>query len=355
MRDKLSYNQLYNELETLNTSAYSSLLNENFEQFQKIIDEFIASDIMEEEYFASAREAYRYASIPFTLNDMWISVDSYNPLDMPITDLSGLNIKELNKRDIHPIYAYLTEHEKTNLGNSKFAAKMIIALEEYKELYKNLYKNSRQNGIFSLPLVDDTHQHQMSYIERIAELASARSKSYMTYDFSCSPIKNVQTIDNAKLKNMPIPEKIKYLTQVFSNIFNQATNKNTLKVTDCFSFNGFEKVLASNYVHAKGIDRKHWKYYTKGILPNMNLFYLELAFYLTIPSSDEIEKFMNLHGYSIKSPITHFHDIYCGKKVYHILHRDLCRWIDAGIDYNLINEICGFQLQQKEIRKPKTK
>lgn len=354
MKDKLSYKQLYNELETLNASAYDSLLNEDFEQFQNSIDEFIASGIMEQEEFASAREAYRYASTPFTLDGIWISVDSHNPLDIAITDLSGLDIKELNKRDVQPIYAYLTEQEKTNLGNSKFAPKMITALEQYKELYKNLYKSNRQNGIFSIPLIDDPHKHQMTYIERITELASVRSKSYMTYDFSCLPIKNVQIIDNAKLKAMSIPEKMKYLTQAFSNLFNQATNKNTLKATDCFSFNGFEKVLASNYIHAKGIDRKHWKYYTKGILPNMNLFYLELAFYLTIPSSDEIETFMNLHGYSIKSPITHFHDIYCGKKVYHILHSDLCRWIDAGIDYNLINEICGFQLQQKEIRKPKT-
>ena len=34
-----------------------------------------------------------------------------------------------------------------------------------------------------------------------------------------------------------------------------------------------------------------------------------------------------------------------------VLHRDLCRWIDAGIDYNLINEICGLKLEQKELRK----
>ena len=26
---------------------------------------------------------------------------------------------------------------------------------------------------------------------------------------------------------------------------------------------------------------------------------------------------------------------------YSLLHRDLCRLIDAGIDYNLLNEMCG--------------
>ena len=95
MKDILSYSKLYNELETLNTSAYDSLLQRNFEGFQDIIDEFISSGIMEQEEFAAAREAYRYSSMPFTLDGMWISVDSRYPLDKPIMDFSGLPIWEL--------------------------------------------------------------------------------------------------------------------------------------------------------------------------------------------------------------------------------------------------------------------
>ena len=144
---------------------------------------------------------------------------------------------------------------------------------------------------------------------------------------------------------------MKYLTEVFDNLYNPNKNKNRFTIDDCFSFNGFQKVLASNYLQGKWIDRKNWKHYTKGTLPKIPEFYLQLAFYLTIPSSAEIEKFMNLHGYSIKSPMTHFHDV--GGK-YHILHRDLCRLIDAGIDYNLLNEICGYDLEIKEKRKPKS-
>lgn len=111
------------------------------------------------------------------------------------------------------------------------------------------------------------------------------------------------------------------------------------------------KILTSNYLHGKRIEWEKWKNYKKGRLPNLHLFYLELAFYLSIPSSDKIEKFINLHGHSIKSPMTHFSDISFGSKVYHIMHQDLCRWIDTGIDYNLINELCNMQLQQKEIGK----
>ena len=349
MKDKLSYSQLYAELEALNTSAYDSLLQGDFEGFQNTIDEFISSDIMEQEKFASAREAYRYSSMPFTLDGIWISVDSRNPLDKPIMDFSGLPIGELNKRNVQPVYAYLTEQIKPKPEDSKLAGKRIDALDEYKKLYKNLYKDSSPQKAFSAPLIDDYEKHKMVYINRITELAFARNKFYTTFDFTSLPMNGMNIIDNKHLRELDIPKKMKYLTEVFDNLYDPAKNRNRFTINDCFSFNGFEKVLASNYIQGKWIDRKNWKHYTKGILPKIPEFYLQLAFYLTIPSSAEIEKFMNLHGYSIKSPMTLFHDV-SGEK-YHILHRDLCRWIDAGIDYNLINEICGLELQKREVRK----
>lgn len=188
----------------------------------------------------------------------------------------------------------------------------------------------------------------MVYINRITELAAARNKFYATYNFTSLPLNGMKIIDNEKLRNMDTSQKIKYLTTAFDNIYDLAKNKNRFNHTDFFSFNGYKKILVSNYLQGKGIDRKNWKHYTKGSLPAKFDFYLQLAFYLTIPSSDEIEKFMNLHGYSIKSPMLLFCDILGGN---HILYRDLCRWIDAGIDYNLINDMCGLLLEKPEIRK----
>lgn len=357
MKDKLSYGQLYNELETLNTSAYDSLLNEDFEEFQNTIDEFSNSGIMEQEKFAAAREAYRYSSMPFTLDGIWISVDSHNPLDRPVTDFSGLPIQELHKRDVQPVYAYLTEQQKIEPEKSKVASRRIDPLQQYIELYKNLYTDPsyKDKGAFSIPLVSDAEKHKMAYINRITELAAARSKSYTTYDFTCLPLNGMKIIDNEKLKELDVPGKIKYLTETFDNLYDPAKNKNRFKITDCFAFKGYEKILASNYMQGKGIDRKNWKHYKKGTLPNIPEFYLQLAFYLTIPSSAEIEKFMNLHGYSIKSPMTRFGGIRDGNITRPVLHRDLCRWIDAGIDYNLINEMCGLKLEIKEVRKPSAK
>ena len=352
MKDKLSHKQLYDEIETLNTSVFDSLINGDFESFQNTINEFVGSGIMEQEEFATAREAYRYSSMPFTFDGIWISVDSRNPLDRLVMDVAGPSIQEIHERDVMPVYAYMVEHtepQEINHEDSKIAGKRCAALQHYKELYKDLYKvPSLQGSLWNNPLVADAEKHKMVYINRITELAAARSKFYATYDFTSLPLNGMKIIDSEKLRNMNASEKIKYLTTAFDNIYDPAKNKNRFNHTDCFSFDGYEKILVSNYLQGKGIDRKNWKRYTKGTLPAKFDFYLQLAFYLTIPSSDEIEKFMNLHGYSIKSPMLLFCDILGGN---HILYRDLCRWIDAGIDYNLINEMCDLKLEHKEIRK----
>lgn len=350
MKDKLSYTQLYNELETLNTSAYDALLHEDFEEFQSTIEDFTASGIMEQEEFAAAREAYHYSSMPFTLDGMWISADSRNPLDPAIISAYGLPIQELKTRNTLPLYAFLTENQQIHPEDSILAFQQVKELKQYKELYKNLYSDNRKKTILTVPLVNNADKHQMTYIERITELAAVRSRFCLAYDFSCLSSSKSDLIDNEKLNRMTIPKKMEYLTQKFTNLSKEISAKKDVEITDYFSFNGYKKILASNYLQGKRIDRKNWKHYTKGILPKLPLFYLELSFYLSIPSSDEIEKFMNLHGYSMKSPMMLFQNISCGKNVYHILYRDLCRWIDAGIDYNLINEICGFQLQVKENR-----
>ena len=232
MKDKLSYRQLYDEIETLNTSVFDSLINRDFESFQNTINEFVDSGIMEQDEFATAREAYRYSSMPFTLDGMWISVDSRNPLDKPIMDFSGLPIFELNKRDVQPVYAYLTEQIETKPEDSKLAGKRIDALEEYKELYKNLYKAPSPQRAFSAPLVKDYEKHKMVYINRITELASARSKFYTTFDFTCLPVNGMNIIDNKHLRELDIPEKIKYLTEVFDNLYNPVKNRNRFTINE---------------------------------------------------------------------------------------------------------------------------
>ena len=343
MKDTLSYKQLFDELETLNSSAYSAFINEDFEGFLSIIDDFTSSGIMEQERFPLAREAYRMSSMPYTLNDQYIGFEDNNNFLSTVAEImSGWSISELKKRDVYPIYAYLTEAEKQERAENKLADKRIDALREYVKLYKDLYNVPQTVSVFGVPYISDVTQHQKLYVDKIVELAETRSKFHLTFDFATS------SVDNDKLARLPLSEKMDYLTTNFANIF---SNKHK-SVSDYFTVHTDDtKILVSNYIHGKGIDRKNWKNYKKCTFCNIPLFYLELAFYFAIPSSNEIEKFLNLHGYSIKSPMTHFRDISCKKKTYHILYKDLCRWIDSGIDYNLINAMCGMQLEIKEKKK----
>ena len=130
MKDKLSYRQLYEELESLNTSVYDSLLNEDFEGLQHTIDAFTDSGIMEQEEFATARESYRYSSMPFTLDGVWISVDSRNPLDRLVMDVAGPSIQEIHERDVMPVYAYMVKHtepQEMNHNNSRISSSRCTA------------------------------------------------------------------------------------------------------------------------------------------------------------------------------------------------------------------------------------
>lgn len=351
----------------MNTSAYGFLKEDDLESFQDTIDDFIASGITELDNFPAARAAYRYSSMPFTLNHMWIGTDSGNILDEYIFRCiaEGWDIYNLKQRDVYPVYAYMAkrldpdplaltdeekEQEQRERLENKLVEKRCAAFDDYIEKYSRLYDNPdiRQCNLFRFPLVPNVLQYQMNYISRVAELAKARSRFHLSYNFDCT------TVNGSDLTGKTIPEKIALLTEKMPDLYHKSTGKINPDIKNYLTFSSYdEKILASNYLQGKGIPRKNWKRYCKGNMPNLNLFYLELAFYLNIPSSDEVEKFMNLHGYSIKSPMTHFQDICFKSRTYHILHQDLCRWIDAGIDYNIINDLCGFQLEEKEIRKPK--
>lgn len=366
MTDILSYRQLFDELERLNTSAYDFLAEGDFEAFKGITDDFMASGITEQENFPSARAAYRWSSMPFTLNHAWIGPDSRNLLnDYIFHDIAeGWTIHDLNQRDVFPVYAYmarrigpdplaLTEEEKEQERQerleNRLAAERCAAFDDFINRYRHLYDPvSTQPDLFSVPLTDDPDTQKMQYISRVSGLAKARSRFHLTFDFSCT------TVNGSDLTEKTIPEMIALLTEKLPDLYHKNTGRIRTDIQDYLTFSSRDqKLLAGNYLQGKGIPRKNWKNYCRGKMPDWNFFYLELAFYLNIPSSDEIEKFMNLHGYSLKSPMTLFYDVSWGQKRYYILHRDLCRWIDAGIDYNLINSICRLELEEKEIRKPK--
>ena len=98
-----------------------------------------------------------------------------------------------------------------------------------------------------------------------------------------------------------------------------------------------------------------WKnYHLHQKLPKNLLFYIETAFYLCIPGSKEIEKFLNLHGRSFNSDLGILEDS-CIFGKYPVRYKDLRRWIDIGLSYKTINELMGFKPQIAEDKNKKKK
>lgn len=71
MTDILSYEQLYDQLNNLNTNCCNAIFNNDYQEFNTIIDDFYASGIPNQEKFPIVREAFRYSNIPILVNDVW--------------------------------------------------------------------------------------------------------------------------------------------------------------------------------------------------------------------------------------------------------------------------------------------
>lgn len=366
--DNLSYPQLYDKLEELNTSCFDFILNEDFNGFEETVTTFIESGITELENFDTARRMYRYVNIPTIINgSYWGKLGDtlfqdyyYKYWGHP------QNFHDIKQKEIKPQFLKLTdlkdyeakygcneyEHEPAGVMPGEKAPtiininKRVAAIKSYIGLYKDLYKY----GSKSSP-IHNVEKYQEPYITKLKEMVALRKKFFLTYNFEL--FDEAEKFNNS-LNGLSRNDKLEILETVVTNVYNnqEVTYKN---IRNYIKFEDKTGVTFSNYLQGKMIDRKNWKNYYNYKFPKNMMFYLELAFYLVIPSSKEIEKFLNFHGYSINSDFLLFQTIPIGKKNHNIMLSDLKRWIDAGIDYELINEILGYQLEKKEVRKPKNK
>jgi hypothetical protein len=228
-------------------------------------------------------------------------------------------------------------------------------IAKYKDQYFDLYTppskdevDDRQDVIvFSkeqrkkYSYVPDVKALQNFYIDKVCKLVETRE----SFNFSCNF--HYWNIDNEALREMNTRDKMQYLLQDFKYI---TLDEKKIGDDKIYSFDN-QKLFLTNYLDGKGLGRKTWKNYKNPKirkLPKELLFYFEIALYLGLPSSDDIERFMNLHGLSMNSDILYFGDVNLGRKAYHIMYKDVKRWIDAGIDYNLLNSMFNMDIQRKE-------
>ena len=170
------------------------------------------------------------------------------------------------------------------------------------------------------------------------ELVKAREKFYYYINYDLVGY-DTEDLNNTLRQKKTNKERFSILRNITDNIFTTLQNDSTLNFRDFFIIKDNRRVTFTSYLTAKGLTGSSWFDYKKATNKKFvkeRHFYLQMAFFLGLPTSNEIEKFLNFNGYTIKSPFKLFPntDIY---------DYDVCRYLDAGIDYNLINVLLGYE------------
>lgn len=357
--------EICDKIDELNKSAYDCFYANNMEAFDSTIDNFYASGITDEENFEQVRHAYRLDFVPFTINKTYVGFQADKDLgDYEIRRYIGEVAPEaslipqihkeiyfphiISVQDFIAQYGY-DEYEMETYEDggpsTRDVNKRRRLMADYIIIFSDLYSNQFDKNLYSdIKDInnDDLTNTTKNFIKKILKLIQLREKCYLTYNFTlfeeALPL-------NEELKKMSLSEKYQTLFSPIKKLYKD----DSIVGTDLESYIKFERdynIRFSNYLQGKYIDRKRYFDFKNGKFSKDPLFYLELAFYLCFPGSNEIEKLLNAFGFSIKSQFLEFDQRVIGGKDYHILYKDLCKWIDAGIDYNLINEILGFELEQ---------
>lgn len=347
--------QIFWKIEKLNKDLIEYISMDDFDRFKNTIQEFYDGGVMEESYFDIVRDFYRYSKSDITINSTFINDDTKTLLD----EFYNKSFIEQQQDDNRELFASIITHSEflqkygyddyetekygydDNIPSTQNINKRRNLIVEYIEQYFKLYEPTNTSNI---------EQVQQTYIDRIVTLIELRKYTYLTHNFIL--VDEMEDIFNT-LQPMTIQERFEYLNNHIQNIYeNTSITKDNLR--DYIKFENQKYIRFTNYLQGKYIDRKRFFDFKNNKLPQNILFYIELAFYLCIPSSNEVEKFLNLFGYSIKSELLLLDSRACGKKTYDITYKDLCKWIDAGVSYDLINEMLGYELEIKDIKRPKT-
>lgn len=268
----------------------------------------------------------------------------------------GLTIKDIRERNDKEFYAYMVQNLNTINKNINAEIKQrkkltfqdrADAFNIYLDKLENLYTETEETKSNNL-IIDEKKYHQI-FTDRVKELVDLRQQIYIVFDFQLrnAPQKILY------IKNKTEEEKLKILTANLPNIYEKIDTSDTKSLLT-YKDNLYN-IKFTNYLEGKDINRVNWKnYHLKMKLPSNIMFYLQIAFFLSLPSTVEIEKFLNLHGYSIKTDMLILPKVKVLKD-YCTRCKDLCKWIDAGIDFNILNKLFGYEFQVTELRKPKQK
>lgn len=334
--------KILHELQDINTDAANYIYTANYKALNSMVETIYNTGFNREEGFYDTLRAYRLADMPFYTNgynficeklkdEIW---DKYEPI------IQDLVIHNLSLNDFLNAYGYTNEYDALNNATdnhkkiyNRTIIKRIRLIEDYTTKFnelKKLYENS---------LVRQIHQTTNNknillnrFTNAVAELIKAREQFYyyINYDLIGEDVKTL----NKKLKQLTNNrQRIALLKNVTDNIFTTLEKDTIVDFRDFFIIRDNRHVRFTNYLTTRGFSSNSWFDYkrkTNKKFVGKRYFYLQMAFFLALPTSNEIEQFLNYNGYTIKSPFRNFPNTT-------FYDYDICRYIDAGISFDLIN------------------
>lgn len=347
MVDKLSNKQIYDHLKDLNKQVYDFIVEEDISGLESLLGDVEASGITTLSNYDRVVNNYRYSEVPLFIDGINFPAsinEMLNPFIIKATQ--GYDIDTITKHQESKFFAFVMELNKKNVefDEEAFSPKQKAFLE-YKEKLSNLYAFDEEAVVGNDLIVDD-NAYLKILTEKVEKLVELRQQFYIGFDF------HTKGLDDLSFNGLSEKDKLKKLTTIIKSMYidedgNEIEPLSFLTIDDKKVYN----IILNNYMRGKYLHHLNWKnYHNKQQLPKNILFYIELAFYLCIPGSKEIEKFLNLHGYSFMSDIKMLDSASIFGK-YNVRYKDLRRWIDIGLSYNTINKLMGFEIQLFEEKK----
>ena len=339
--------EILRELQDINIDAANYIYTENYAALNSLANSVFKIGLDKEECFYDVLRAFRLANMPF-------SVAGYNFLCEDLKDeiwgkyeplINDLVIHNMSLDEFLSDYGFDNEYDALNASNNKrkiyinTIKKRIELIEDYTRKYNNLVKLYDIANVAQLhSSTSNTDTLQNSFTNAVVELVKAREKFYYYINYDLVGY-DTEDLNNTLRQKKTNKERFSILRNITDNIFTTLQNDSTLNFRDFFIIKDNRRVTFTSYLTAKGLTGSSWFDYKKATNKKFvkeRHFYLQMAFFLGLPTSNEIEKFLNFNGYTIKSPFKLFPntDIY---------DYDVCRYLDAGIDYNLINVLLGYE------------
>lgn len=344
--------EILQQLKETNIDASAYAINGDIQNFNTLA--YNCYSLTKEDHYYEVLQAFRMANTTFSISGYsFIDEDllsqfwgKYERIKVHFKLLDDLIICNMDWQTFLDMYGYDTEYEALNDTDVEkqiyncTAKKRIDLINHYTALYNRLYLSEKD--IFTIhKTTPKTTTILDKFIDKVIALIEQKEQffSYINYELVGYDVEDLNKILKNKKTNK---QRFDYLKSITGNIYTTLQNNPKVDFRDYFIIKDTKKIKCSSYLNGKGISRNtYFAYKRKKSFYKGSLFYLELAFFLGIPSANEVEKFLNYHGYSLKSP----YNIFTNINGTDIFDYDIFRWIDAGIDYNLINTMLGFELQ----------